>query len=595
VGAGLNDALQSRARGVALVFQRDGAPVDAADLAAMAAASAAAFLPCGAPVLDPGLPQLGWAGRPDARLGERWLLFFRGRVDNGEELWAALGAPARLAALDDGELVAAALERWGEDALARVLGPFALAWVDRAEQAVTLARDPLGEHGLAFHLDERRLIVASEEIGVLGHPAVGDALDESRLALYFSMEELVDGRTFFREVEQVVPGTLVRVDRAGCRRQVFWRPRPAPPFRRAEEWREAFRAMLAAATGACLRGGERPAVLLSGGLDSTPIAAMARQQRGRLPLGALSWVFPGHPECDERSYIDAAVELYGLQSIQVPGDDAWPLHGLEDGAWPFHPGTPEQNPYRLLHERAYAAAAAAGHDILLSGMLGDQLYSGAPTTWRAAVRDVLPAAWVWQRRRRRRALNAPWLTPQALALLPTSTPWPPWAAAARRPEQVLRIFDPGNSYGLAIEWYYCRRYGVEVRYPLRDRRIVELMTQIPSRIMRGKDEARAILRQSLRKELPQRVLARPGKASLESIFREGVFDRESRVLQRALLAPSASWPGMVRRDVVEQAVGGQQQGFGELLVWLSVSLEIWSAQRRSQGRSSFGDVVAAHL
>ena len=55
--------------------------MDAAGLAAMAAASAEAFLPCGAAALDPGLPQLGWAGPPDATLGGRWQLFFRGRVD----------------------------------------------------------------------------------------------------------------------------------------------------------------------------------------------------------------------------------------------------------------------------------------------------------------------------------------------------------------------------------------------------------------------------------------------------------------------------------------------------------------------------------
>lgn len=610
--------------GVACCFHRDGAPASGDDLAAVAARLAwrggdgSGHLAAGPVALATWHfwttpEELGERG-PRAAAAAGLLLAFDGRLDNREELarQLALDRPAeRLARLSDAELALQCWLAWGEAALPRLLGPYALIVAQPRERRVWLARDPIGNRGLAFHLGPRLLLAASDEDAIAADPRVGRRLDDVQLAHYFSLEDRVDGRTFFRGVEQVLPGELLLVDGDEVERRLFYRPPLEAGPRSGEEWQEAFRDTWRQAVACRLRAPGAAGVLLSGGLDSTPIAAFAREARPAGRLCSFTWAFPAHPECDERALARETAARFELEAHEIPCDDAGPLAGLPadlaaaaaapDDAWPVHPGTPEQNAYRLFHQRSYAAARAAGIRVLLSGMGGDQLYAGAESfaadllrrgrpadllrelAWHLgrrtlgaeAFRDLLPARLVWWRRRRRRRLAAPWLTAAAFARLPGLPPWPPWAAAAQRPEQVLRLFDPTNAHGINVECYYALRLGVSPRYPWRDRRIVELALQLPGIELRKRNVKRPILRSALRNSIPRNVIDRTTKTSFEPIFRQSLFVERQALTAALLDRPDARWPLFVEPGFLDRERLRVPSASGALMIWICLALELW--------------------
>ncbi|HEX4955133.1 MAG TPA: asparagine synthase-related protein [Thermoanaerobaculia bacterium] len=537
------------------------------------------------------------------------LLAFDGRLDNRTDLARSLPLPRPLTEMADAEVVAAAWERWGEGCLERLLGPFVLALYESTRQQLLLARDPTGGRSLAWAAGQHWFLAATDEAALLGHPEVDAQLDEARLARYFALDVPGDEHTFHRGIRQLLPGEWLRVGTERLERGRFWWPQPGGTLdRRPEERAERLGATLAEAVRCRLTGAGQTAVLMSGGLDSTPIAAHAR---GALPPGArldaLSWVFPQHRRADERPLIEAVGRHLALTPRWIGGDDAGPLLDLD--GWPVHPTTPEQNAYRLLHERAYAAAAELGVATLLSGMCGDQLWTGAEAwladglfrgdrrsaladlTWhlrrgelsRAVGASLLPFSWRLERSARRARAVRPWLTEKALALLPDPTA-SNWAARFPRPRQALSLLDPTNGHGLAVERFWASQHGVEVRYPLRDRRLIELTLALPTGDLYHRGETRPLLRRALMGRLPASVLGRKGKATFEELFVEGVYRGRREAVSALLFRRSALWPEYLQRGPVDSAWRDRATGFSGLLLWLALSLELW-LDRRGGGQA----------
>jgi len=550
--------------------------------------------------------------QPVALAGRRAWLAFDGRIDDREALWRALpSAPEPLAGTSDAVLVAATYSAWGIAGFERLLGPFAIAIWDADRREAILARDVLGGRGLAVALDDRQLLAASEEGALEAMLGRESELDRARLAAYFSLEEPSPGRTFCPRVRQLLPGEvlIVGVDRA--RSEQLPRPRPCRELAaaRPEERAEELRRRLDLAVRCRLRAIGRPAVLLSGGLDSSPIAALAQRA---LPAGerlrALCWVFPRHARADESGHLAVLERELGLEMHRLPCDDELPLKDLP--SWPTHPATPEQNAYRRFHTRAYETASRLGSTVLLSGMCGDQLYGGAEyrlretlraghfaaaagEVWnrigegdgalRAALGALLPDRLRQKRAGRRKAKRFPWLSDSALALLPDPVERDDWAADYPRPAQAKSLLGAHNGHGLSVERYYCDRWGVEVRHPMRDRRVVELFLSVPAEDLGGVGISRPILRRAMSGLLPPSILGRRDKATFEDLFLTGVYASPDAEVAEILLSPQAIWREYLASGWIETAWRERQAGLCGLLVWMALSLEIWQRRRTFDG------------
>ncbi len=531
------------------------------------------------------------------------ILVWDGRLDNREDLYARLhGRLPPLDGLTDARLVLRAYAQRGVRCLPLLLGPFALAMYDAAHREVVLACDPMGGRTIHYRLSDAALIVASEPSGVLAHPDVVARLDDAPMATFFGVNEIAGDATFFDSVRMLLPGHVLRVDQRRTRADAFWSFDPTKRIRYRDEaqYSEHYLELLQKSVECRLRTVGRAAVALSGGLDSAPVAALAARHsaaRGQRMVAA-SWVFDRFAQCDERRYIAQLYRSCDLESVQVNCDTAWPLSDFE--SWPIHPCAPFQNPYRRLHENLYEALNRHRVRVLLSGLMGDHLFLGterwlgdllrarrfaeavahsrwyiAEKGWAAFVRQgvlrgLVPHSW---HRRVRAGSDPEWLTPWARSLLVRNSNWPRDRSRAHRPQQYARVLELVSGL-VYLERFFANRYRLELRYPFRDRRLVEYMLQLPTDQLYSRGVTRPVVRRALRGRVPQEILSRPDKTSFQSLYTFGLCQRECSRIDAWLRSTDRLWTRYVDRDWLFKK--RECHGVRGYVYWLCISLEMWS-------------------
>ena len=559
---------------------------------------------------------------PDARV----TIAFDGRLDNRGELLSALNMSApedRM--LSDAALVLLAYGRWGEACFERLLGPFAVVLYDAVRQRVIYARDPLGDRTLFYHLQPGVLVVASEEQAVLAHPAVSDELDETTLALYFAVTTPEDGATFFRDVQELLPAHAMVVDAAGVRSWHYWEFDGSRRLhcRSDSEYAEQYRALLAEAVRCRLRSATSPMVMMSGGLDSTSVAALAARQMAEAGhaarLRSVSYVFDELTECDERPYMDTIIAPYGIEALRFSGDECWPLSHPE--TWPWNPNGPGRTPHRRLLDGVYATARSAGARVLLGGWFGDHHYTSVETwladllaerRWAEAAKEMagharrlglrrvlgsasvhhmgrraLDAVPAGRLRPRRETPPASWLTPHAAGLVARSKTGALAVAGARRSEQVERMLGALSARAASSSAVDGSGAGVEVWYPYRDRRLVEFMLSVPGHQLYNRGRYKYVLRNAMDGLLPDKIRLRMRPTSLMPLYARGLLDRESRTVRGLLDAGDAVWPRFVRPDWLAAAyparIEARIDGTEAILPWFCASFELWRRGLEQRG------------
>jgi len=523
----------------------------------------------------------------------RFALLFDGRLDNREELGAGAG--------ESDAAVALRLLAQGWEALDRLFGPWALLLLDLKKREAHLARDPTGERMLCWHATPARILIASEPAVLLMDTHVPRDLDESTLAAFFAVREPEPDATFFRAVKQVPAGFQVTLSARGERRSSFWHPDLTLLRGSEADSVERFRELLGTAVRAQLRATGPAAVLMSGGLDSTSVAAHAAR-RGK--VRAVSWRFRELTGADESAFAQAMMTAAGLEPVWVEGDGCWPLRTIEG----IDPSLPFENPYRDLHAAAFSAAAAGGSRALLTGHFSDEMYHGVDAWW---LRDALargdwPAAsrglrdelrWrsrpdVWTPGLRRalgvlllgsawerlRSLRTPdWLTPSAREAL-QYRPAPP----GRHPEQAETLLSPFALMGIAVEMRRARQQGVELRFPFRDRRLIELALRLPADHLARPGWRKRLVWVAADGYLPDAVRLRRQMSNLGPLFARSIGrggEREHDV-RRLLFGPGPQlwrrWvePALLERFLDTARTGGS--GVPTLVFWQCLAAELWA-------------------
>jgi asparagine synthase (glutamine-hydrolysing) len=619
--------------GFVLIYQRDGTPVEAATLGHMMA-SLKHRGPDGHQLSCHEAVALGhhhfWTTpeevgecQPLWTTDRRFGLVFDGRLDNRDELLRAMRMEEPgLRQSSDAAIILRAYEQWAEESIARLLGPFALAIYDTVRQRVVCARDPLGDRSLCYYLDECLLLVASEEQALLAHPAVPGELDETTLAYFFAVRAPIDGRTFFEGVHELLPAHNLIVTRDTVQNRRYWAVNPEArlDYRSDTDYGDRFRELLDRSVRRCLRAVGRPAIMMSGGLDSTSIAALAARQlaasTGPNRLCTISWVFDNFPDCDERNYMDPLIARYNFKAIRVNGDGDWPFRDpFPSGA--YNASYPYVDPYHLLKFRLYKAARTNHVRVLLTGVAGDELYTGAEN-WlldlllehrfieagnellrasrnfglanvltsqslrRVAGRlfDSVPGARRHLRtRNKRKPDKLVWLTPYARRHLPEIEEAPASATLGRRPDQHWSILGMYGVLTATIGFSQAAQFDIETRQPYRDRQLVEFMLAIPAHQLYKRQCHKYILRNAMTNLLPANILNRVGPTSLLPFYRFGLMQRSWQHVQTLLNNPGARWRDFVLPEWIEviawQSLDNGQDGPVALLPWRSLSLEQW--------------------
>ncbi|MFT8242972.1 asparagine synthase (glutamine-hydrolyzing) [Roseomonas sp. BN140053] len=244
----------------------------------------------------------------------RFAIVFNGEVYNHLELRPALEAAGfRFRTHCDTETVLAAFCHWGGDAWARLEGMFAAAVWDRRERQLTLARDPLGIKPLFITEQRGGLAFASEIKALRALPDHRFTVDERAVHDALSVGHVRPPRTILSEIRVLPPGhSLVLGPEREARETAFWHSRRRRvPARRAADWVEEFRELWLDTVRRHLLADVPLGVFLSGGVDSSAVAAAMAKLSGR-PVRAFTIGFPGTP-VDETEHARRVAQHLGLQ------------------------------------------------------------------------------------------------------------------------------------------------------------------------------------------------------------------------------------------------------------------------------------------
>ena len=282
--------------------------------------------------------------------GQVWIVA-DGRVDARRELVERLGrydrAPADLGRTPDAELLLRAYLAWGEDCLLQLVGEFAFAIWDGRSRTLVCVRDRFGIKPFYYAQVGNTLLFSNTLACLRDHPAFSDGLNERVLGDLFLFGMNQDaGSTVFADVRKLPPGHTLRVAGNIAVQRPYWSlaVRDLIRYRRADEYIERFHELFEQAVGDRLRT-SKVAIVLSGGLDSTSVAATAQaiaKGRGQpLEMRAFTMVFEGMLQDDERRFTDQMASSLGIpiEYLSATGFDLFSMLGRKE----FHPPEPYLN------------------------------------------------------------------------------------------------------------------------------------------------------------------------------------------------------------------------------------------------------------
>ncbi len=445
----------------------------------------------------------------------------------------------------DAEILLHALDRWGVEALSRLQGMYAFAWYDARTSRVLLVRDPLGIKPLYVYQGPGLILFASEVRAILASGLVARRLDRRGLASFLAFGAVQEPHTIVEGVRMLPAGhwqEIGALGRASSPTSFFHFPTPQPPPAQTDV-ADCLRARLDEAVREHLIADVPVGLFLSGGLDSTTVAALAA--RHHPGLRSFTVGFADRPDLSELSVAAETARQLGLQhtEILVNSEDArgyvpqW-LAALDQ------PSVDGLNVYIISR-----AVRSQGVTVALSGQGGDELFGGYPSfadvprihryyqyaRWmpasvrgaylvaREKVHDVATSSGsllsLYLVRRRLLAdslmaglgfhaedlgLTPDWQPPDAVAGVPVDGPDPIWLVSLYETRfyqgnMLLRDTD-ANSMA----------HSLEVRVPLLDRRVVELAFALPGSVRLPNHRAdKHLLREAIRPFLPPEPLRKP--------------------------------------------------------------------------------------
>ncbi len=522
------------------------------------------------------------------RLGNQ-VMIFNGEIYNYVELRGELeGLGDRFETASDTEVLATAWNRWGEAALDRLEGMWALAVLDLDSGDVVLSRDRFGEKPLFLWRRPEGLYFASEikSLAALAGERPAPNLDQVRRYLARGYKFLMKGRETFHAGVEALPAAHSATIRDGMLQspQAYWRLRHQPHAMSEADALAGTRERLHRALEIRLRADVPLAFCLSGGVDSTTLAAIATRSLGQ-DVHAYS-IVDRDPRYDERANMDAVVKALDIRQhvVEVRRDGF--LDRLRDLV-AYH-DMPVATISYYVHAALSEAIAADGFKVAVMGTGADELFTGYYDhygMWLKSMHDLPPA----DRPKPYEAMLDDWHTglgrvvrnphlqdpeiflrdPDHRAHLMENTdifegslaaPFDAPFTEAEFTTELLRnrmlneLFHEVVPVLLAEDDLNSMRVSVENRSPFLDRSLAEFLYSVPSALLIKDGFQKWLLRAAGEGLVPDSVRLDKTKRGFNASI-ESLLDVSDPATREHLLAPSPIFD-VVRRDSVETFLTG---------------------------------------
>jgi asparagine synthase (glutamine-hydrolysing) len=483
------------------------------------------------------------------------------RLDNRDNVLARIGiTPPNAMAWSDARVLLAAWERFGDDVWPTLRGPFAVAIWDARRQVLTLARDHLGLNVAMWHKTRQFFAFATMPKGLFALPDVPRELSEEKFADFLVLNHADHATTFYRNIFRVPPAHVVTVKPDGSMEQRrYWSPTDIKPVRLPSDqtYAEGLRECLDQAVRRQMRSAHAIGCYLSGGLDSSSVAALAARALGekgqrlaaftQVPREGFDGLVPAGRYADETPYVEAIRSAAGnIDVTYVRSDECDDFADLER-LFLLLEG-PVRNPTNLGWMLAIARRARAqGRRVLLGGFNGNYTISwdGWSQTVDHLLRGRLLTTYRQWRQFYRRSSYSRWVAFRKLLVEPlVPERLGNWADRRRRPHRIAqwenhaaikpefaaamgvdtRARDAGHDFlyrmrrgeraaNLAAldyvgDWNAAEKAmtGVEVRDPTADLDVVHFCFGVASEQYLAEDIDRSLVRRAMWGLLPEIVL-----------------------------------------------------------------------------------------
>ncbi|CAA9214094.1 MAG: Asparagine synthetase [glutamine-hydrolyzing] [uncultured Acidimicrobiales bacterium] len=548
---------------------------------------------------------LDGGSQPKSSRGGALQTVFNGEIYNYRALKKELQGHGHLFESDsDSEVVARAFEEWGAEAFSRMHGMFAIAVWDRSSQRLTLARDRIGKKPLYLWPRGRWLSFASE-LKALAAVGPWPGIDERAFAEYLHLGFVPTPRSIWSGISKLPAGHVAQWEDGRLRSWPFWeleRDRPAldPVDPVPELDRRIHRAV-----GCRLVADVDVGVLLSGGIDSSLVAATAAEQHPGVNTFTVAFE---DPSLDESGPARALASALGTTHHETRATDADALALVQDlpGIFDEPFADPSSIPTLLI-----SRFAAEHVKVVLGGDGGDELFSGYERYQRFGrmlrLQEILPQP---ARRLGRHLLpSSHRVVRQAGTLLdrwgdtPAATYWNVIAitspsdlrrllahpeAAPTVPASFVDAFaaplDRAPRYAdlsvylpdgvLAKVDRASMSTGLEVRAPFLDTELVEWATRLGPRCL-GAPGAKALPRALLAKRFPE--LSRRPKQGFGGPVDQWLKGPLKPLVQDLLAPSTLAEHGLLQATAVERLVGGMDT-IGPAVappVWALLMFQLW--------------------
>lgn len=457
---------------------------------------------------------------------KKYTIIYNGEIYNCNEIKADLrkkGIYPRTKC--DTEIVLYSYILYGEDCVNHLNGIFAFAIYDG--EILFCARDRFGVKPFYFSRIGESLVFASEIKSLLSRPDIKRDIDKYGLwqILYLS-PNFVSGQSVFKDISELGPSECMTFSKSGLKRRKYWSVTALPYFKDKKYAVEKTRFLLTDAIKRQLGADVGLCVLLSGGLDSSVVTAVANEEykkRGQV-LDTYSFEYEGNKESFQSSL------------FQPEGDDDFatylasylgthhtvltcPTASLCENLIPasYYRDLPGQADIdsSLLY---FCKEIKKHHTVGLSGECSDEIFGGYPWFYRPEMLYSEFFPWI----------HAPRLRPSLFkdSISQSNEGYEYISSIYKRSLRECPVLpsDSDDMKTSRIASYLSVNYfmtsllqrkdrmsmasGVEIRVPFADHRIYEFVYNVPWEIKRENGVEKSLLREAMRDYLPEKIINR---------------------------------------------------------------------------------------
>ena len=563
--------------------------------------------------------------QPIANEDQTLWIVFNGEIYNHQELRKDLEPRGhRYRTKSDTETIIHLYEQWGDDCVKHLRGMFAFAIWDRPRRRLYIARDRLGIKPLYYYYDGKTLLFGSEIKAILAHPGVQPEFNRGVLAEYLAFGYITGAQTMYAGIRKLLPGHILTLDEEGqLETSPYWDldvivdggDRPS------EYYVSRYRGLLEECVSSHLMSDVPLGVFLSGGLDSSAVAALTTKIR-KEPIETFS-VGYGEQAYSELPYARTiAAHLKSKHhEVQLSRDEFFQTlprliwHEDEPIAWPSSVAL--YFVARLARERVTVVLTGEGSDETLGG------YTRYPWTllnsrMDSVYRTVTPSAlraWL------RKVINAGPLSAttkrklEHTFLVRDGASWPSFYFdnfySAFSGSEQNELLTPearrlaGDAYAGSIShWDHSsgdllhrllytdiKTYLVELlmkqdqmsmaasiesRVPFLDHVLVEFTASIPAKYSTRRMAGKCILKLAVADLLPDAIVHRK-KMGFPTPWAYWLAGPQLEELERLLLEPRTLQRGLFRGEMVKRLFGEHRGGSRDhgSRIWRLLNLELW--------------------